>query len=91
MRGDMDNYLGIEAFTDASNKAPVRRVLRGGIIHMDGRIYRHRDLKPLAGQYVRAFLDLGGADAVCLTLFDREFICNAHNPELWEAMIAENR
>jgi hypothetical protein len=85
---EMDNFLDFNAFTMATNNAAPRMVAQDGSITLKGRRYVSHDLLPFAGQYVRAFVDLDGADAICFTLFDKVHICNAQNPELWSDMIA---
>jgi len=85
----MDNYMRMDSFITAIGNAPRREVLRGGAIYLYGRRYEHKNLLAYVGQSILAFTDLDGADAVCLTLFDKHFICNAHNTELWAEMLAD--
>lgn len=89
MSKTMNNYLSFDSFTTAAHNAPLRKVLAGGVIYLDGRRYEHEDLLPHVGRWVRTFSDLDGADAVCFTPFDEHFICNAHNPELWSEMLGD--
>lgn len=86
----MDSYLSFDAFVEAVNNTVLRKVAADGSIMLDGRVYVGDALLPYAGQHIRAFIDLEGASAVCLTLFDKKFICNAQNPELWAAMMADD-
>jgi hypothetical protein len=87
----MDNYESFESFKKAVKNSKPRKVYHDGSITVNGRKYYSPELMPYIGQYVCVFLDLDDADAICFTLFDRKFICNAQNPELWEAMFVNDR
>lgn len=80
--------MSFESFTTATNSAPLHKVAVDGSITISGRKYYADELIHYIGQHVKAFIDLEGADAVCFTLFDNAFICNAQNPGLWAAMVA---
>ncbi|KAF0145073.1 MAG: hypothetical protein FD156_1184 [Nitrospirae bacterium] len=67
----------------------IRRVQKDGSIRLEGRDYLSSDLLPLAGEFIKTFIDnsVGGADAVCFSL-SGEFITNAQNSKLWTEMTA---
>lgn len=62
------------------------------LIHLPKPYEHHNLYKPGSPQTVNGGDSRdsdGHRDAVCLTLVDKHFICNAHNPELWAEMLAE--
>jgi len=82
----MENYMDFESFSEAVNNAAFRKVAEDGSIRLQGRRYESASLLSYTGQYVHAFVDLDGAEAICFTPFDRRHICNAKNPDLWEEL-----